>query len=338
MVFIVHHNGQDILENIFKIRSSASFEGASKKIFELQFQNNAVYRRYAQLLKFNPSLIRHVSEIPFLPIEFFKTHEVVTASGALHQQPVIFTSSGTTGAVRSRHFVTDVLIYEASFKNGFDHFYGNVEEYCILALLPSYREQENSSLVYMVDDLVRRTKNPDSGFYLNNTGKLIKKINFLESKQQKTILIGVTYALLDLVEKHKFNLQHTIVMETGGMKGKRKEMVREELHKVLCEGFGVNEIHSEYGMTELLSQSYSKGNGIFRCPPWMKIFIRDVNDPFNILEPGKTGGINVIDLANLNSCSFIATQDLGKVHEDGSFEVLGRLHHSDLRGCNLMAE
>lgn len=327
-----------LLKRIFEINSRTTFENISKEIFEIQFQNNEIYWSYLQALKFNPASIRNIAEIPFLPIEFFKTHKVVTKIEIQKQKPLIFTSSGTTGETAGKHFVSDVSLYEKSFRSGFEYFYGNIEEHCILALLPSYLEQKNSSLIYMVDDLIRKTKNAHSGFYLHNVNELIEKINFLESQKQKTVLLGVTYALLDLIERQKFNLEHTIVMETGGMKGKRKELVCEELHKILCEGFGVNEVRSEYGMTELLSQAYSKGNGIFHCPPWMKILIRDVNDPFTILEPEKTGGINVIDLANLNSCSFIATQDLGKAYEDGSFEVLGRFDNSDLRGCNLMVE
>ena len=227
---------------------------------------------------------------------------------------------------------------------GFELFYGNIQDYCILALLPSYLERDGSSLIYMVDDLIKKSNHAESGFYLNNYDELIFKLNSLEANSQKTLLIGVTYALLDLTEQFPLNkggqgdLKRITIMETGGMKGKRKEMVREELHASLCQGFGVDAIHSEYGMTELLSQAYSKGNGIFNCPPWMKIMIRDTNDPFTFLQENRTGGINVIDLANINSCSFIATQDLGKLHADGSFEVLGRFDNSDIRGCNLLVE
>ncbi|MGZ4034414.1 MAG: acyl transferase, partial [Bacteroidia bacterium] len=250
----------------------------------------------------------------------------------------IFTSSGTTGMIQSKHYVTDPDIYEKSYLEAFRLFYGDIEKQCVLALLPSYLERNGSSLIYMADDLIRKSKHPDSGFYLDNYDELIFKLKELESKDQKIILLGVTYALLDLIEKEKFHLKNTIVMETGGMKGKRKEMVREELHGILCEGFGLKVIHSEYGMTELLSQAYSKGNGIFNCPPWMRIIIRDTNDPFSFLPHTKSGGINIIDLANINSCSFIATQDLGKTFPDNSFEVLGRFDNSDIRGCNLLIQ
>jgi hypothetical protein len=242
----------------------------------------------------------------------------------------------------SRHLVTDLSIYGQSYLQGFSHFYGKPEEFCILALLPSYLEREGSSLVYMADDLIKKSAHPESGFYLHNYAELKTKLEQLKEKKQKTILLGVTYALLDLAEQ--FPEMRTIswdglaIMETGGMKGKRKEMVREELHEILCRGFGLKTIHSEYGMTELLSQAYSKGDGIFFCPPWMQIMIRDTNDPFSYLAKGRTGGINVMDLANINSCSFISTQDLGKKHSDNSFEVLGRFDNSDVRGCNLLVQ
>lgn len=225
---------------------------------------------------------------------------------------VTFTSSGTTGMVTSRHLVTDVSLYEESYRKGFSQFYGNIEDYVVLALLPSYLEREGSSLIYMVEDLIKLSNQPESGFYLHNHDDLIKKLTELDEAGQNVILIGVTYALLDLIEKHQFDLQNTIIMETGGMKGKRKEMIREELHEILCKGFGVSSIHSEYGMTELLAQAYSLGEGVFECPSWMHILVRDPEDALTYIQDGKTGGINVIDLANINSCSFIATQDLGK--------------------------
>jgi hypothetical protein len=233
--------------------------------------------------------------------------------------------------------VPDLKIYEQSFLNGFTSFYGPVDEYCILALLPSYLEREGSSLVYMVNELVSRSKHPDSGFYLYNLEELHQKLTILEKNQIKTMLIGVSFALLDLAEQAPIPLKNTIIMETGGMKGRRKELIREELHDMLKSAFQVAEIHSEYGMTELLSQAYSQGDGVFRTPPWMKIITRDTEDPLSLQSHGKTGGINIIDLANVYSCSFIATQDLGKTHSNGSFEVLGRFDHSDIRGCNLMA-
>ena len=303
------------------------------KIFRYQFEHNEVYQKYCLLLQKDPSNVKHLNEIPFLPIEFFKSKEILSSNESIQET---FTSSGTTGSAASKHHVTDLSFYEYSFRNGFSKFYGNIEDYAILALLPSYLERDGSSLIYMVNDLIEGSNHPDSGFYLNDYEALAKKLIELDSDGQNVILIGVTYALLDLIELQKFNLKNSIIMETGGMKGKRKEMIREELHQILSEGFGVPKIHSEYGMTELLSQAYSLGDGIFECPPWMDILIRDTEDPLTILEDERTGGINVIDLANFNSCSFIATQDLGKKYSDFSFEVLGRFDSSDIRGCNLL--
>lgn len=319
--------------DLFEIGSKKEFEKITMKVFRHQFENNRVYKSYCELLGKNPSNVKNILQIPFLPIQFFKSHEVVSNQDATQ---AVFTSSGTTGMITSKHYVTDVSIYETSYTLGFKNFYGSVENFAVLALLPSYLEREGSSLIYMVEDLIQKSNHPDSGFYLHNHEELIAKIEALEAQGQQTLLIGVTYALLDLIETKKMKLQHTIIMETGGMKGKRKEMIREELHQILMEGFGVNAIHSEYGMTELLSQAYSLGEGIFECPPFMEVLIRDTEDPFTYLTAGKTGGVNVIDLANYNSCSFIATQDLGKKYQDHSFEILGRFDHSDIRGCNLM--
>jgi len=303
------------------------------KVFRFQYENNLVYREFCDFLKTDVQKVKTIQQIPFLPIQFFKSHEVVSNSNPIQ---TIFTSSGTTGMVTSKHLVTDVSIYEESYRKAFSQFYGNIEDYVVLALLPSYLEREGSSLIHMVDDLIQLSKHPESGFYLHNYDELIEKIIQLDQSGQNVILIGVTYALLDLIEKQSFQLENTIIMETGGMKGKRKEMIREELHQKLCNGFGVKSIHSEYGMTELLSQAYSLGDGIFECPSWMQISIRDTEDALSYIREGKTGGINVIDLANINSCSFIATQDLGKKYSNGSFEVVGRFDHSDIRGCNLM--
>jgi phenylacetate-coenzyme A ligase PaaK-like adenylate-forming protein len=319
--------------DIFTISSQKQFEKIALKVFRLQYENNLVYQEFCDLLKTNPQKVKSLHQIPFLPIQFFKSHTVVSNSNPIE---ATFTSSGTTGTITSKHLVTDVSIYEESYRKGFSQFYGNIEDYVVLALLPSYLEREGSSLIYMVEDLIQLTNNSNSGFYLNNHEELIQKLIELDQAGQNVILIGVTYALLDLIEKQQFKLQHTIIMETGGMKGKRKEMIREELHEQLCEGFGVSAIHSEYGMTELLSQAYSLGNGIFECPYWMQIHIRDTEDPLAYINEGKTGGINVIDLANINSCSFIATQDLGKKYPNTTFEVLGRFDNSDIRGCNLM--
>jgi len=278
-------------------------------------------------------LVKTINDIPFLPVELFKTHAIKT--GGFKAQKT-FLSSGTTGMSQSKHFVKDVSLYELSYLNAFKHFYGAIEEYCVLGLLPSYLEREGSSLIYMVDDLIKKSKSSESGFFLDNHKELIEILAKNIRNKQKTILFGVSFALLDLAESCQIDLSDVIIiMETGGMKGRRKELTRDELHGIYKESFKVSEIHSEYGMTELLSQAYSKGNGVFKTPEWMKILIRDVNDPFHFLEDNNTGGINVIDLANINSCSFIATQDLGKCTDEG-FEVLGRFDNSDLRGCNLL--
>lgn len=319
--------------DIFTISSQKQFEKTALKVFRFQYENNSVYREFCELLNVEKQNVKSLKQIPFLPIQFFKTHEVISSHEPIQE---IFTSSGTTGMVNSRHLVTDRTLYEQSYRLAFSRFYGNIEDYTILALLPSYLERQGSSLIYMVEDLIQRTNNPDSGFYLFNHDDLIKKMVALDKQGKNIILIGVTYALLDLIEKQNFNLNNTIIMETGGMKGKRKEMIREELHEQLCKGFGVSAIHSEYGMTELLSQAYSLGDGIFECPQWMQIQVRDTEDALSYIENGKTGGINVIDLANINSCSFIATQDLGKKYDNNTFEVLGRFDNSDIRGCNLM--
>lgn len=320
-------------EDIISIHTTKEFHKTAMKVFRFQFQRNEVYQKYCLLLKKSPENVKHLTEIPFLPIEFFKSKDILSSIDPIQ---TTFTSSGTTGMITSKHHVTDLSFYEASFRSAFSKFYGNIEDYAVLALLPSYLEREGSSLIYMAKDFIEGSNHPDSGFYLHNYIELAKKLIELDNSGQNVLLIGVTYALLDLIELQKFHLKNTIIMETGGMKGKRKELIREELHTILAEGFGVEKIHSEYGMTELLSQAYSFGDGIFECPPWMDILIRDTEDPLTIIEDGKTGGINVIDLANINSCSFIATQDLGKKYPDYSFEVLGRFDNSDIRGCNLM--
>jgi phenylacetate-coenzyme A ligase PaaK-like adenylate-forming protein len=319
--------------DIFTISNQKQFEKMALKVFRFQYENNVVYRTFCDYLKTDPQKVKSLTQIPFLPIQFFKSHNVVSNSNPAQ---VTFTSSGTTGMITSKHIVTDVSLYEESYRKGFSEFYGNIEDYVVLALLPSYLERDGSSLIYMVEDLIKLSNRPESGFYLHNHGELTQKLIELDQSGQNTILIGVTYALLDLIEKNSFKLQNTIIMETGGMKGKRKEMIREELHKELCEGFGVSAIHSEYGMTELLSQAYSLGEGIFEYPSWIQVLIRDTEDALTYVKEGKTGGINVIDLANINSCSFIATQDLGKKYPNNSFEVLGRFDNSDIRGCNLM--
>jgi len=320
-------------DTIFNIQSNQEFTNVALDIFKHQFQNNKVYRSFCDLLYVHPSGITTIEEIPFLPIQFFKSRRVISSLDEIQET---FTSSGTTGNITSKHYVTDRSLYEQSYLNGFSHFYGDIKDYTVLALLPNYLERQGSSLVYMVDDLIQKSQKLESGFYLDNLEELSEMLLRLDSKNEKVLLIGVSFALLDLIELKQFSLKNTIIMETGGMKGKRKELIRDELHTILKNGFGVSKIHSEYGMTELLSQGYSKGNGVFECPPWMKILTRDTEDALTIQKPGKTGGINVIDLANYNSCSFIATQDLGKVHEQGSFEIIGRFDNSDIRGCNLM--
>lgn len=319
--------------SIFNIKSESDFKHKTFEVFKHQFENNTVYRSFCDLLNIHITDVTEISKVPFLPIGFFKTHKVISSQNSIQET---YVSSGTTQNQTSKHYITDVSVYTRSYLSGFRKFYDNIEEYVVLALLPNYLEQKGSSLIYMVDDLIRRTKNSESGFFLKNHQKLAEKLHFLDKNGQKVLLIGVSFALLDLVENYQFQLKNTIVIETGGMKGRRKELIRGELHNLLKEGFGIAEIHSEYGMTELLSQAYSKKNGIFKCPPWMRIMIRDTEDPLSILTNNKTGGINIIDLANYNSCSFIATQDLGKVYNDNSFEVLGRFDHSDIRGCNLM--
>ncbi len=287
-------------------------------------------------LKIIPDTINNLKAIPFLPISFFKTHEI---KSGVFEPEIIFESSGTTGENTSKHFVKKWSLYEESFVRGFESFYGDISNYCILGLLPGYLERKNSSLIGMVDTLIRRSGNPNSGFYLNEFDNLYRTLVYNELKGQSTLLIGVTYAFLDFASEFQMKLNHTIIMETGGMKGKRKEITREEVHHFLCDKLGVQKIHSEYGMTELLSQAYSKGGGIFNYPNWMKIMIRDINDPFSILFPGEkpvSGLINVIDLANLYSCSFIATEDIGRLYKNGEFEVLGRSDTSLVRGCNLL--
>lgn len=320
-------------KDIFSISTAGEFEEKSLQVFEFQYFNNPVYKHFCDLLGRSPAQVDKLEKIPFLPIEFFKSHKITSSEAS---EEIIFTSSGTTGQVKSKHFVTDLAIYEESFRRAFTNFYGSVENYAVLALLPSYLERKGSSLIYMVDDLIKKSKNPASGFYLHDLEALAQKLNELEQKQQKVLLIGVSFALLDLAEKFPLNLKHTVVMETGGMKGRRKEMIRAELHEILKQGLGVENIHSEYGMTELLSQAFAVKNGIFECPPWMKLLIRDPEDALTLLPDGKSGGINVIDLANFNSCSFIATQDLGKNLGAGKTEILGRFDNSDIRGCNLM--
>lgn len=319
--------------NLFNNHSPEEFEKLSLLIFQKQYLQIPVYRSFVDALNINPQEVLKIEEIPFMPIEFFKDYTVLAEN---EDAELIFKSSGTTGMQRSQHFVKSAKVYEESFIKGFEYFYGSISDYIFLALLPSYLENGDSSLVYMADHLIKLSKHKDSGFYLNDYSQIVDKLNQLNGSDKKVMLLGVSYALLDLVELENFNLPSLTIMETGGMKGRRKEMVREELHETISNGFGVNKIHSEYGMTELLSQAYSKGDGVFSCPPWMKILIRDVNDPLSLLEDGKSGAINIIDLANIHSVSFLATKDLGKITAPNKFQILGRFDNSDIRGCNLL--
>lgn len=325
----------EIANKIFNIQSEEEFNHCALEVFRFQAQNNKIYQQYIDILGINPKDIIHYKNIPFLPIQFFKSQDIIV-EGLIPE--VTFSSSGTTGMITSKHLVAKSSLYIESFRNAFEEFYGDVKDIAILALLPSYLERSGSSLIYMVDDLINRSEKAESGYFLYNHDDLFNRLTELRNSKTKTVLFGVTYALLDFIENFNIDFPELIVMETGGMKGKRKEMIREELHDILCKGFNVPSIHSEYGMTELLSQGYSSGNGLFKTPNWMKILIRDTNDPLTLLDNKKTGAINVIDLANYYSCSFIATQDLGKFHSDGSFEILGRFDNSDIRGCNLLVQ
>ncbi len=318
------------VNNIFA--ETPSFEEKALWLFKFQCENNNVYRQWCSMLQIDVNKITTLQAIPFLPVSLFKTHTVVT--GQFTPQ-VVFTSSGTTQTVNSRHLVKDAALYRQSFLQAFEFFYCPIKNWCILGLLPSYLEREGSSLIMMVDDLVKLSSHPDSGFYLYDHDHLAQTLQHLEKAAQPTLLIGVTYALLDFAETHPMHLQHTTIMETGGMKGRRRELTRQEVHTALKQGFGVPHIHSEYGMTELLSQAYSKGEGRFYSPPWMRVLVRNEEDPLIVTTTGK-GILNIIDLANIYSCAFIAVDDAGIIYDDGSFEIWGRVDNSDIRGCSLM--
>ncbi|RXK62907.1 acyl transferase [Lacibacter luteus] len=320
------------VNNLFQI-NSAVFNQAALELFSFQYKNNAVYGGFVQALNKPVGSIQTIERIPFLPISFFKTHAVKTTA---FEEEQLFESSGTTQTVQSKHLVKSLKLYEDSFFNAFALQYGFVKDYCVLGLLPSYLERKHSSLVYMVQRMMDESGHPLNGFFLSNVDELAKRLIELEEQQQKTLLIGVTFGLLDFAEQYQLPLKHTIVMETGGMKGRREELTRDEVHAQLKKSFLVDKIHSEYGMTELLSQAYSKGDGIFYCPPWMKVLVREEDDPMQLKTKGK-GALNIIDLANVYSCSFIATDDIGEVFEDGSFRVMGRIDNSDIRGCSLLA-
>ena len=323
-----------LARSIFEVEAK-TFDELALAVFRYQYDNNVVYREFCNLLSKNPASVESPEDIPFLPIELFKTHRIVSGNAPAHK---VFRSSGTTGAINSSHYVSDLTCYEESFTRCFNQFFGPAEKYCLLALLPSYLERNDASLVYMIEHLIHQTKHPDSGFFLYNQEDLKNTLVRLDAMGPPVLLIGVTFALLDFVEKYPLRLGHTLIMETGGMKGRRREMIREELHQKLKDGFGTDKIYSEYGMTELMSQAYYLEDKKFHPPHWMRVMICDVNDPLQLVENGLTGSINVIDLANLDSCSFIATADLGKAYPDGTFDVTGRMDQSDIRGCNLMWE
>ena len=327
----------NIKSKIFSIKTDKDFNETALDIFYYQAKNNKVYKQFLALINCTPSNITDYKQIPFLPIQFFKSLDVVIKNKEVNK---VFKSSGTTATGKSKHLVTDLSIYQESFTKGFSHFYGNIEDYTVLALLPNYLEQGESSLVYMVDKLIELSHNKESKYCLENLQETKVLLQKLAKENKKVLLIGVSYALLDLIEEEQLDLnENFLIMETGGMKGRRKELTKPELHAVLKKGFGVKIVHSEYGMTELLSQAYSQKNGLFKTPPWMKVLIRDINDPLSFQTKHKSGGINIIDLANVNSCSFISTQDLGRIHkEENSFEILGRFDYSDTRGCNLLIE
>lgn len=320
------------INNIFFV-DAQSFTERCLEVFRFQYQDNEVYRQWCDAVDRAPAKVNSIEQIPFLPISLFKSHKIIAGE---FEAAVIFESSGTTQTTSSRHFLKSAELYRNSFMEAFQMFYGDPSDYCILALLPSYLEKGNSSLVFMVDELIRQSNHPQSGFYLHDHAELAERLSTLEKSAQKTILFGVTYALLDFAEAYPISLKHTTIIETGGMKGRKKELTRLEVHEILKQAFGLQQVHSEYSMTELLSQAYSKANGVFRCPPWIKILIRSEDDPLEVKNEGR-GVINIIDLANVYSCSFIATDDAGILNSDGSFEVLGRVDNSDIRGCSLLA-
>lgn len=319
-----------MVERIFSINSAQEFDSAALDVFRFQAEHCAVYAEYLKLIGVELASVTRIEDIPMLPIELFKSHDIYSASTP---PQAIFTSSATTGMSVSRHMVADLSIYERDFTEGFRLFYGDIKQWSIYGLLPNYLERSGSSLVYMVDSLIRQAGS--GGFYLHNYDKLLAD---MAADNRPKILIGVTYALLDLAEQYAPKLSNTVVMETGGMKGRRKEMSKEELHSVLCSAFGVDRIESEYGMAELMSQGYSTGGGLFASPPWMRVIVRDINDPFTHLSAGRRGAIDIIDLGNLYSCSFIATQDVGVAYADNSFRIEGRVTDADIRGCNLLVQ
>ncbi len=322
---------KEIVNNIFS-QNTFDFQELAIRVFQNQYLYNCVYQAWTDALSIDPLTVKTINEIPFLPVSFFKDHPVTT--GDFIPQ-IVFASSGTTQTATSSHYVKDLALYEKSFTRGFQLFYGDVSEWCIIGLLPSYLERHGSSLVTMVDKLIKLSNHAQSGFYLYDFNKLAAVIEQLETLGQKTMIIGVTFALLDFAAAHPMKLKHTVIMETGGMKGRKREMIRREVHEILKTQLGITEVHSEYGMTELLSQAYSKGEGTYKTVPWMKVLVREEDDPLKVSGSGR-GILNIIDLANIDSCSFIATDDAGVVYEDNTFEVVGRMDASDVRGCSLL--
>jgi hypothetical protein len=324
---------KEISDRLFGLSGEQEFNDLAMEIFHYQVRHNKLYREFSGMMLSGKGTTEHFRQVPFLPIGFFREHKVISGSGPVQ---AIFTSSATTGSIPASHMVSDLGLYRQSFLKSFTLFYGDPMKYRFLVLLPGYLEREGSSLVYMMEELAGMTRRNGSGFFLHDFKALAEELKKNPGGDVRTVLFGASYALLDFAESRHCVPVDGLVMETGGMKGRKREMIREELHGILCRRFEVEAIHSEYGMTELMSQAYSHGRGIYRTPPWMKVLVRDMNDPLEFLSNGKTGGISIIDLANLDSCSFIATQDLGRAHEDGSFEILGRFDDSDIRGCNLM--
>jgi phenylacetate-coenzyme A ligase PaaK-like adenylate-forming protein len=340
---------------IFRICNDEQFQECCLKIFHFQYSYNPVYRQYVNLLEIDRNSVNTIKNIPFLPIRFFKSHTIISSADAAVEAQKVFTSSSTTGMTPSKHYVVDLRLYEESFLSAFRMFYGDPSEYVILALLPSYLERDGSSLVYMAEHLIKLSNRPESGFYLYNHEELFSTLLALRAMKKKTLLLGVTFALLDFASKYSLEQSDArgqspsdwslTVMETGGMKGRGEELPREEVHRRLKMALGVNAIHSEYGMCELLSQAYSRGKELFQSPPWMKIVLRDFSNPFKITASDEIaagekarGPINIIDLANVNSCSFIETEDVGSLYPDGQFTIESRISHSERRGCNMLIE
>lgn len=329
------YNSLLLEQKIREIKSQSDFNTTAIEVFYFQYENNLIYHQWIDNIGVNPKDVTLIEQIPFVPISLFKSKDVKSFK---EKEEIIFTSSGTTGNLTSRHFVRNISMYKEAYNRAFKYFYGDIKEFTVLALLPSYIERKGSSLIFMAEDLIRQSNDSRSGFYLYNYEDLYKLLKKLQTEKSRVLLLGVSFALLEFAEKFKLDFPELIVMETGGMKGKKKELLRQELHQKLKSSFGVEQIHSEYGMTELMSQAYSKGNGIFQCPPWMNILIRETNDPFKIITNGKAGGINIIDLYNLYSCSFISSQDLGLLKSQNQFEIIGRFDNSDIRGCNLLVQ